>query len=209
MGDSEKNPKKEKESKKEERRESFADKQSRQKRRNMLIGIGVLVGVAAIVGYASLTFIEKSASSPLGGPQGAGKLGDEHEHASMLVRIHLDKFDFALPAYQVKSPWIHFEGGDGNTVHRHASGVSLGFLFDTLKIGLTDECFVFPDKTEQHTFCTNDDYSLKFYINHEKVDSIRDYVLNEDDRILISYGNQNQTQIDAQLRELDDQLILK
>lgn len=194
---------------KEIKRERFADKQSRQKRKNMLIGIGVLGVVVVIVGFASWTFIQNSASNPLGAPPGAGRLNDEHEHASMLVRIHGDKFDFSLPSYQVASPWIHFEGGDGNTIHRHASGVSLGFLFDTLKVGLSDECFIFPDKAPEHTFCTNEDYSLKFYINHDQVGSIRDYVVEEGDRILISYGNQNQTQIDNQLRELDDQFILK
>lgn len=207
MGDSEKNTKKDKEHKKEERRESFVDRQSRQKRKNMLIGIGVLAGIVAIIGFASYTFVEKTSVSPMNGPPDAGKLGDEHVHGSMLVRIFGDKFDFSLPAYQVKSPYIHFEGEDGNTVHRHASNVKMGYLFDSLKIGLTDDCFIFPDKKPEHTFCTNQDYSLKFYINHEKVSGIRDYVLKDDDRFLISYGNENQTQIDDQLRELDEQII--
>ncbi|MEM2785965.1 MAG: protein-disulfide isomerase [Candidatus Nitrosotenuis sp.] len=203
MGNNDKN------SKKEERRESFADRQSRQKRKNMLIGLGVLAVIAAIVAYASWTFVEKSATDPLRGPPGAGRLNDEHEHASILVRIHGDKFDFSLPPYQVKSPYIHFEGEDGNTIHRHASNVPLGFLFDSIQIGLTDECFIFPDKTPQHTFCTDETYSLKFYVNHEKVSSIVNYVIEDNDRILISYGNQNQTEIDEQLRELDSQMILR
>ncbi len=203
MGKDENNKKKERE----ERRESFLDRQTRQKRKNMAIGIAILVGIASIVGYASYHFVTKTASSPLNLPPEVGTLGDEHEHASMLVRIFGDKFDFSAPAYQVKTPYIHFEGGDGNTVHRHASGVPLEFLFDSLKIELTDECFVFPDKTPEHTFCTNEDYSLKFYVNHQKVDSIQNHVLEEDDRILISFGNENQTQIDEQLRELDAQLI--
>jgi hypothetical protein len=203
MGKDEDNKKKERE----ERRESFVDRQTRQKRKNMAIGIAILVGIASIVGYASYHFVTKTTTNPLSTPPEAGKLGDEHEHASMLVRIFGDKFDFSAPAYQVKTPYIHFEGGDGNTVHRHASGVQLGFLFDSIRIDLTDECFVFPDKAPEHTFCTNEDYSLKFYINHKKVDSIMDHVLEEDDRILISFGNENQTQIDEQLRELDSQLI--
>ncbi len=194
---------------KEEKRESFVDKQSRQKRKNTLIGIGVLAVIVAIIAFASWTFVERSSTNPLNGPSGAGKLGDEHEHAGILVLIHGDKFDFSLPPYQVKSPYIHFEGGDGITIHRHASGVKLGFLFDNIMMGLTDDCFIFPDKTPIHTFCTDDKYSLKFYINHEKVDGIRDYVIEEDDKILISYGNQNQTQIDDQLRELDAQAIHK
>jgi hypothetical protein len=207
MGDNEKNAKKNKDVKKEEKRESFVDRQSRQKRKNMLIGLGVLAGIVAIIAFASYTFIEKTSVSPLNAPPGAGKLGDDHQHASMLVRIFGDKFDFSLPTYQVKSPYIHFEGEDGNTVHRHATNVPLGYLFDSLKIGLTDDCFVFPDKAKQHTFCTNNDYSLKFYINHQKVNGIRNYVITDNDRILISYGNENQTQIDDQLRELDNQII--
>lgn len=207
MGDSDKSTRKNRASRREERRESFADKQSRQKRKNMLIALGVLAGLVAIIGFAGYTFVEKTSGSPMNGPPGAGKLGDEHVHASMLVRIHGDKFDFSLPAYQVKSPYIHFEAEDGNTVHRHASNVTLGYLFDSLKIGLTDDCFIFPDQTPAHTFCTNEDYSLKFYINHEKVDGIKDYVIKDDDRVLVSYGNQNQTQINDQLRELDEQVI--
>lgn len=194
---------------KEERRESFVDRQTRQKRKNMLLGIAVLAGIVAIIAFAGYHFVTKTQSSPLNAPAGAGKLGDEHEHASLLVRIFGDKFDFSPQQYQVKSPYIHFEGEDGNTIHRHASNVKLGYLFDTLKIGLTDDCFVFPDKAKNHTFCTNEDYSLKFYINHKKVDGIRDYVLHDDDRILISYGNENQTAIDTQLTELDGQLIKK
>ncbi|HXV51582.1 MAG TPA: protein-disulfide isomerase [Nitrosopumilaceae archaeon] len=186
-------------------RESFAAKQAKEKRRNTLIAIGVLAGVAAIVGYSAYNFVNLGGSGP-GSPEGAGPLGDEHEHASILVRIHTDKFDFSGPAYQIKSSWIHFEGQDGNTLHRHASGVTLGYLFDTLRISLTDQCFVFPDGKE---FCTNDEYSIKFYINHNQVPDIRNYVLQEDDRILISYGDETPEQIEAQLVELDSQIILK
>ena len=186
-------------------RESFAAKRTKEKRRNTLIAIGVFAGVAAIVGYSAITFINSGSSAP-GAPQGAGTLGDEHEHAAILVRIFGDKFDFSGPAYQIKSSWIHFEGQDGNTVHRHASGVTLGYLFDTLRIALTDQCFVFSDGKE---FCTNDEYSLKFYINHNQVPDIRNYVLQEDDRILISYGSETPEQIEAQLVELDSQIILK
>lgn len=204
MGKDDKDKKKSNSERREEKRESFADRQSKQKRKNTLIGIGVLAVIATIVGYAAFHFVDKSSTT-----QEFGRLGDAHEHASLLLRIHGDKFDFSRPDFQVKSPFIHFEGQDGDTIHRHATGVPIGFLFESIKMQLTDECVIFPDKKPEHTFCTNDDYSLKFYINHEKVSDIADYVLNEDDRILISYGNQNQTEIDDQLRELDDQVIKK
>lgn len=199
------------ESRRKEERESYVDKQKATKQKNTLIGIAVLAVIVGIIGFAGFHYYEKlsTTGTAQAGPPGAGKLGDEHEHAGILVKIFGDKFPFSEAPYQVKSPYIHFEGQDGDTIHRHASNVPLGFLFNSIKIGLTDDCFVFPDKAPNHTFCNNEDYSLKFYVNHEKKDSILNYVLRDDDRILISYGNENQTQIDNYLAELDAQLIKK
>ena len=189
----------------EEKREGFAVKRSREKRKNVLIAAGVFGLIAVIVGYSVYTFISQPLSAP-GTPPGAGALFDEHEHASILVRIFGDKFDFSGVAFQIKNSWIHFEGGDGNTVHRHSSGVTSGYLFETLGIGLTAECFIFPDGRE---FCNNEDYSLKFFINHQPASGISNYVLNEGDKILISYGDETLEQLDEQLEELDSQIILK
>lgn len=187
----------------EEKRENFKEKRSREKRKNTLIAVGILGVIAAIVGYAGYTFATMPATAP-GGPEGAGALGSDHAHASILVRVFGDKFDFSLPAYQIKSSWIHFEGQDGDTIHRHATGVTLGYLFDTLNLQVDSECFVFQDGRE---FCTNEDYTLKFYINGQRVDGIRDYVINEGDRILISYGAETQEEIQQQLEELNNQAI--
>lgn len=115
-----------------------------------------------------------------------GMLGSAHEHASMLVRLFGDKLDFSHSAYQVKDSLIHFEDQDGNTIHRHASGVPLGYMFDTVGMGLNKDCFVFPDNRK---FCNNDDYTLRFYVNRQLVSDISDYVIVEGDRILISYGS--------------------
>ncbi len=189
----------------EKKRESFAATRGRQKQKNRLITIGIFAGVAVIVGISAYNFVTSQASVP-GAPPGGGLLGDAHDHASMLVRIFGDKFDFATPAYQIKSSWIHFEGQDGNTIHIHSTGIAAGFLFDSLNLGLDEECFVFADG---RNFCTNEDYTLKFYINHELVTDIREYVFKDLDRILISYGNENSEQIGEQLAEADTQSIFK
>ena len=190
----------------EERREEREDKvakQTRVKRKNNLKAAGILALIAIIVGYAGYEFINLDSSAP-GAPPGAGKLGDEHEHASLLVRIFGDKFDFDSPAYQIKSSWIHFEDSDGTTIHRHSSGVTLDYLFANIGIGIDNECYKFPDGRQ---FCTNEDYSLKYFINHEPVKDINDYVLEEGDRILITYGSETPEQIEEQLMELDSQVI--
>jgi hypothetical protein len=137
-------------------------------------------------------------------PQGH-VLGDAHEHASILVKIFGDKFDFSNPDFQIRSSWIHFEGLDGNTIHRHSKGITLGYLFDTLNLKLTSDCFVFVNGRE---FCTNQDYSLKFFINGIQVDGIRDYVVSQGDRILISYGSEDLKEIQEQFDELNSQEII-
>ena len=77
-------------------------------------------------------------------------------------------------------------------------------MFDKLNIGIDSECYRFPDGRQ---FCTNEDYSLKYYINHQIVDNISNYVFEDGDRILISFGNETPEQIEEQLIELDSQII--
>jgi hypothetical protein len=186
-----------------EKREDYAAKISKSKRKNSLMATAILVLIALIVGYAGFVFVTSDTNAP-GAPPGAGKLGDEHIHASILVRIFGDKFDFSVPTYQIKSSWIHFEESDGTTVHRHSSGVELGYLFDTINIGIDNKCYIFPDGRQ---FCSNEDYSLKYYINHKLVNNVYDYVFEDGDRILITYGSETPDQIEIQLRELDSQII--
>ena len=186
-----------------EKREDFVAKRTQQKRKNTLLAVGILGIIGLIVGYASFTFVTMGTDTP-GAPPGAGKLGNEHEHASMLVRIFGDKFDFSATTYQIKSSWIHFEESDGNTIHRHSSGVTLGYLFDSLGIGIDENCYVFSDGRQ---FCTNEDYSLKYFINGDRVNSINDYVVQDDDRILISYGGETEEQLTDQLNEVYSQII--
>ena len=186
-----------------EKREDFVAKRSQQKRKNTLLAVGILGIIGLIIGYASFTFVTMDASAP-GTPPGAGMLGDEHEHASLLVRIFGDKFDFSATTYQIKDSWIHFEESDGNTIHRHSSGVTLGYLFETLNIVIDEDCYIFYDGRQ---FCTNQDYSLKYFINGDSVNSINDYVIQDGDRILISYGGETETQIAAQIDEVNSQII--
>jgi len=188
-----------------EKREDYAAKISKNKRKTNLMATGILALIAVIVGYSIFLFMTQvDTTGALGAPDGAGRFGDEHEHASLLVRIFGDTFDFSSPSYQIKSSWIHFEDSDGTTIHRHSTGVTLGYLFANIGIDIDSECYKFPDG---RSFCTNEDYSLKYYINHQIVKDINDYVLEEGDRILITYGSETPEQIEEQLMELDSQVI--
>ncbi len=191
----------------EEKRENYATKHSAQKKKETLIAIGVLSVIAVIVGYAGYLFLTmtETPGGP-GSPEGAGALGSEHSHAALLVKIFGDTFEFASPAFQIKSSWIHFEGNDGTTIHKHATGINLGYLFETLAIGLDDQCYVFPDGKQ---FCSSEDYKLRFFINSEEVPDIREYEIMEGDRVLIVYGAETPEEIKAYLLQLDNQDLIK
>ena len=187
------------------KRENYATKHSAEKKKETLIAIGVLAIIAVIVGYAGYLFLNMTETAP-GGPENAGALGSEHSHAALLVKIFGDTFEFSSPAFQIKSSWIHFEGRDGSTIHKHATGVDLGYLFETLAIGLDDQCYVFPDGKQ---FCSNEDYKLNFFINREQVSDIREYEIMEDDRVLIVYGAETPEELEAYLLQLDNQELVK
>jgi len=185
----------------EQERESFYEKRQKQQFKYKAIGIGVLAGVVAVLAISSYNFYELSTQVvPQGVPPGAGPLGNVNIQAGILTMIYGQQFDYSSTAYQVKNAYIDFEKENGETIHMHAANVTLGFLFNSLNIGLTDKCFTFPDK---RAFCTDDKYSIKFFIDHHQVQDISNYVIKQNDRILISYGNENSTQIDAQLAKLD------
>jgi len=189
----------------EQKRENYAVNLKAEKRKHTLIAIAVFAVIAVIVGYSIFLFANMTVTAP-GGPENAGALGSDHAHAAIIVNIFGDEFDFSAPAYQIKSSWIHFEGRDGSTIHKHATGVTLQFLFDSLLLGVDDQCFVFQDG---RSFCTGDEYDLKFFINGEQVSDIRDYEVMEGDRVLVLYGSQTPDEIQAILLKLDGQVLVK
>ena len=189
----------------EQKRENYAAKYSSEKRKHTLIAIAVFAVIAVIVGYSVFLFSTMTQTAP-GGPENAGALGSDHTHTAIIANIFGDEFDFSAPAYQIKSSWIHFEGRDGSTIHKHATGVTLEFLFDSLLLGLDDQCFVFQDG---RSFCTNDDYTLRLFVNGEQVPDIRDHEGMEGDRVLILYGGQTPEEVQAVLLKLENQELIK
>jgi len=189
----------------EAKRENYATKHSAEKRKETLIAVAVIAVIAVIVGYSVVLFLTMTETAP-GGPENAGAMNSAHSHTAISVKIFGDTFDFDGPAFQIKSPWIHFEGRDGTTIHKHATGVTMGYLFETLSIGLDEQCYVFPDGK---SYCSNEEYILKFFINGEQVSDIRDHEGMEGDTVLIVFGAETPEEIEAYLLQLENQELVK
>ncbi len=156
------------------------------KTKNWII-LSIIVLLIAWLGY-----------SVFSGPQ-IGAVGSVHSHADFMVFINGEKINFALPQYMVKVQEVHIEDMNGVVIHKHATGVTLGYFLETLGFKFDEECFV-TDKKEK--FCNEGDKQLNFYVNGNRNLEYGDYSIMDDDKYLISYGSSNEN-IQEQLKELD------
>ena len=99
-----------------------------------------------------------------------------------------------------KSKHIHFENNNSYLIHRHATGVTLEMLFDSIGIKLTQDCIILSD---ERSYCNNDTHTIKLFVNKLEFSDISEYVPNHNDRILVSYSEKPYNDIPQQLSYLE------
>lgn len=183
------NPKKEKDNK------SYFSVTRRRRNKNLMVIVPAVAAVLAVMAYAINVYSE-NLEKPT---HQFGPLGSEHVHAAFAVKINGEKLNFSQPQYQVRSKYIHVENNDGNTLHRHATKVPVEEFFRSVGMNVTDKCFTLENNT---SYCSDGNSNLEFYVNGNKTNSIANYVLKDNDRILIVYGNKNEMETQQDLDAL-------
>lgn len=126
--------------------------------------------------------------------------------ASFAIFTHGTFRVFTASMYHNLSPDVFIQSDNPNIVHVKKPGLTWDDFFKTLPFKLTRDCL----KTGTgETFCTRSTSSgqagtgeLKFYLNGVKDASLLDKIINAGDQALISFGNENETQIENQLKQL-------
>ncbi len=123
-----------------------------------------------------------------------GESGSEHTHAAIVVFVDGEQLNFGMSQFQLSSKYIHFENHNPYLIHKHATGVPLEMLFASFGMKVTSDCIMlnYAESAGIKTgrFCTGQDQSLVFYVNgKEYYSDISQYVLEHNDRILISFGD--------------------
>ena len=167
----------------------------KRRNKNLMIIVPAVLVLIAVMAYAVTVYSENLQKPSLK----FGPLGSEHVHAAFAVKINGEKLNFSQPQYQVRSKYIHVENNDGNTLHRHATRVPVGEFFRSVGMNVTNNCFTLENKTR---YCSNGTSNLEFYVNGNKTNSIANYVLKDNDRILIVYGNKNEMETQQDLDAL-------
>jgi hypothetical protein len=180
------------------KKKSYFDITRKKRIKNLkTIILPIIAAIVIIAGISIYVFSQNTLSVA-----GFGPLGSAHEHAAFLVKVNGQNIDFSQPKYQVQSDYIHVENGDGTTLHRHATNVTFVDFLKSVKMDIDkkNNCLAFTNGTE---YCDDENNKLRTFINGNSNGSISDYVLNNNDRLLVIYGNETDEQIANALDEVN------
>ncbi len=127
-----------------------------------------------------------------------GPVGSTHQHADFRVYIDGKPIDFGQDIYQLKSAYVHVEEGIGDVMHVHATGITLQHFFNSVGIQLSSGCITFEGKKQ----CSTGSKTLKYYVNGRLNQDKEEYLIKDSDKILISYGDETEAEIQAQLKSI-------
>ncbi|MDY6761579.1 MAG: hypothetical protein SVY41_00860 [Candidatus Nanohaloarchaea archaeon] len=150
--------------------------------------LAVLLGGGYALASAGILSVSAGASSS---PTGAaiGPAGSTHDHAQFSVFVNGDEIDFSQPRYQVgqtQNRKIHFEGGNGERIHKHATGVTIGYALDVHGLGINSTCLTVQDRT----YCEDSSASLTTTVNGNEIEDPGSHIIRDGEVIRISYGSE-------------------
>jgi hypothetical protein len=187
---------------------SYLDASKKKRQKYLIIIIPIIAAMVVILAISATRY-----SSEI---NKFGTVGSAHEHAAFIINVNGTPIDFSQPQYQVTSRLIHVEGGDGFTLHRHTDRVTFGEFLRSENMNLEGSCFSVTEETSsqqgQQEYCSNGTEELRAFVNGEELESpasLGSYILKDDDRILLIYGNQTADQLSQSLSALEELPILK
>lgn len=113
------------------KKETYFTLLAKRRKRTGTVLVVVLLAVAAFAVYSYYSYTISPGGSLR---QGIGPLGSAHIHQAAAIYIDGARLNLALPQYQSQDSYAHFEGGDGVTLHLHATGINLEYVLSTLRL---------------------------------------------------------------------------
>jgi len=124
----------------------------------------------------------------------------DNADAAIRVLIFGDELNFAESKYQEKSKDIRFENGNGDLIHRYDSAATISNMFESVNMKINDNCLTFEDGKN---FCNTPEYQWHFFTNGNLIPSLQNYVVENNDRILMYYTEKYDGDIQSALSELE------
>lgn len=133
-----------------------------------------------------------------------------HYHANFAVYINAEREAFAAPTYYEETAGCaigektspiertHMHNGENDLVHVHASAVTWGQFFENLGWGIGPEYL----RTRAKLFLADNKHPLTYWLNGEPVENPTNLVIGSEDKLLVSYGTTDESQIQTQLASM-------
>ena len=106
---------------------------------------------------------------------------------------------FTASMYHNLSKDVYIQADNPNIVYVKKRGITWNDFFKTLPFQLTKVCLVTGTK---QTFCTKTNERLRFFINGNEDTNALDNQIETGDQLLVTYGNENEAQIQKQLQQI-------
>lgn len=135
---------------------------------------------------------------------------DVHEHGDFSVVIDGRTLDFTGDQYQSSAEQIrhantHLHDNQGNIVHRHAENVTFNDLLTSIGFTYTGDCLTL-DTGE--IYCSDDEKTLALFVNNALQDDPLAYIVQDNDRILLYYGDLDDTKLTEYLDAVSDEACI-
>ena len=127
-----------------------------------------------------------------------------HVHADFLMYILDERIDLTADKYQSSIDNIlledfHLHDNNDEVLHRHAEGLTLVAFLQSVGFTLTNDC-VTNDLGEQ--YCTDETNTLTLFINGQAYADVNAYIPQEEDQILVYYGDVESPALQQYLKEI-------
>jgi len=167
------------------RRQDRKKHKKRSKQIKLVRTYSIYVIAILLIGYGLFSVIS--------GPQ-IGPVGSTHEHLDILVYINGEPLDLNQSRYAMKSGYGHIHGGEGDIMHLHAINIPLSWFMESIDLSIT------LDSINVHgmEYSTDENNVFLMFVNGDTITNV-DYVLTDEDKILIYYGSGSNTDIDRAL----------
>jgi hypothetical protein len=154
---------------------------------------------------------------------GIGPLKSAHVHADFALfiggkEISLNMDELHAPESGSVEFWeqadisvfthLHEGTNNANVIHVHASGITLGMFFNSISGSINESCIVLTGPVESE-YCDSGNKRLKAYINGKREGNSQSYVIKDLDKILVSYGDENFSEIQKQIESITNNACIQ
>lgn len=134
----------------------------------------------------------------LSSPQ-IGPIGSTHQHIDILIQVDGQIVDLNQTQHAHQSNYAHLHQNETDVIHLHAINIPLSWFMNSLNIPLTDSSLTLDGQI----YDEDETNKLHIIVNGEEIDNI-DYVLQDEDKLLVLYGPEDEEEIQEIIKLIPD-----